>query len=82
MPDYYEKINNFGTNIQNNVFEAAGPINAGSHWVNIIGISSEKIRMFGGGKIIHPFLKIWNPIGGKVSWINASGVSNITVYRF
>mgnify|MGYP004501820939 FL=1 len=74
---------NLGSNIQNNFYEAAATINNGTHWANIIGISSyDKISWFGGMTSHHYALKIWDPDGGIVSWINSSGITNLTVFRY
>lgn len=78
-----EHVNNFGANIQSNIFEAAGTINQGSHWVNIIGISwYDRISWFGGKITTNHIFKIWDPIGGTTSLCSASAVTNITIFRF
>ena len=78
-----EHINSFGANIQSNIFEAAGTINQGSHWVNIIGISwYDRISWFGGKITTNHIFKIWDPIGGTTSLCSASAVTNITIFRF
>ena len=79
----FEKIDMFGNNIQANVFEVAGTINNGSHWVNVIGISSfDRLSWFGGTVSHHNMLKTWNPIVGIVSWLKASDVTNIRVFKY
>ena len=76
-------FNNLGLNIQNNFYEAAATINNGTHWVNIIGISSyDRISWFGGVTSHYRLFKIWNPYGGIVSWINSSSITNLTVFRY
>ena len=76
-------FNNLGKNIQDSFYEAAATINNGTHWVNIIGISSyDRISWFGGMTSHHYALKIWDPDGGIVSWINSSGITNLTVFRY
>lgn len=78
-----ESFNSFGVNIENNIFEAAGTINNGTHWVNIIGISSyDKMSWFGGVISHHNAFKIWNPIGGITSWINSSGITNLRIFKY
>lgn len=80
---YISKFDILGANIQNNIVEAAGTINNGTHWVNIIGISScDKFSWFGGVTSTHFALKIWNPIGGTVSWIKSSSISDLRVFQY
>lgn len=79
----FDNVTSFGYNIESNFFEAAGTINDRAHWVNIIGIHSyDRISWFGGNISNHQLLRIWNPIGGNVSWINAAYVTNITIFKF
>lgn len=70
---------------RNNVIEMAGTITNDNmnHWVNIVGMSSNKNLSWFGGKIVNQFMfKIWNPIGGTISYRPSFELSNITVFRY
>lgn len=70
---------------RNNVIEMAGTITNDNmnHWVNIVGMSSNKNLSWFGGKIVNQFMfKIWNPIGGAISYKPSFELSNITVFRY
>ena len=83
--DLFNDFDTFGLNIQSGLYEAAGTINNDGvlHWVNLIGLSShDSLNWFGGGITTHQLFRVWNPIGGSVYNINASYLSNITIFSF
>ena len=79
--DVFNSIHNFGYNIENGTFEAAGVI--GSHWNNIIGISSfDRISMFGGQINSYQLFRTWDPATGIVSYKDAILFTGITIFKF
>lgn len=79
--DVFNSIHNFGYNIENGTFEAAGVI--GSHWNNIIGISSfDRISMFGGQINSYQLFRTWDPATGIVSYKDAILFTDITIFKF
>ena len=60
------------------MYETAGIITNDDmkHWVNIVGVSSNKNLSWFGGKIVNQFMfKIWNPIGRAILY--KSSFSNV-----
>ena len=67
-----------------NLIETAGTISNDGvlHWVNVIGVSKDKLSWFGGKIINDPIFRIWNPASGTTTWIKANNISNFTLFRF
>lgn len=80
--ELFNDIDYYGSNIESNIIEAAGIID-NSHWVNVIGFKSyDRVSMFGAHTIQKQLIRIWNPIGGISTYMNANSITNITMFLF
>ena len=80
--ELFNDIDYYGSNIESNIIEAAGIID-NSHWVNVIGFKSyDRLSMFGAHTIQKQLIRIWNPIGGISTYMNANSITNITMFLF
>ncbi|MBQ7254400.1 MAG: hypothetical protein IJS30_06990, partial [Bacteroidales bacterium] len=73
----------FAPNLSSEAIEVAGTIRGGSHWVNVIGAKSYRsLNWFSGGQTDVKLLRIWNPAGGTISYINLHSVSHFRLFYY